>query len=95
MTDEPPNTVLLKLDEMRREQEALAAKVGTVATSLVSLMKRLDDIDGSLTVFNSRQHDLKNTTHLVANAADEHTHQLAEIKTRLERIEKKLDLTHA
>jgi hypothetical protein len=76
---------------MRREQEALAAKVGIVATS----MKRLDDIDGSLTVFNSRQHDLKNTTHLVANAADEHTHQLAEIKTRLERIEKKLDLTHA
>ena len=47
MTDEPPNTVLLKLDEMRRQQEALAAKVGIVATSLVSLMKRLDDIDGS------------------------------------------------
>lgn len=59
----------------------LTAKVGTIATATVSINKRLDD--------------LTNSNHLIAVAVDDHTHQLSDIKTRLDVIEKKLDHTHA
>jgi tetrahydromethanopterin S-methyltransferase subunit G len=96
MTDQPPrDLVLVKLEEIRLQQEALTHKVGTVATSLISMMKRLDDLDGSMNVFSRRQQEMTNTVQLVAVAVDDHTHQLTDIKTRLDRIEKKLDLTHA
>ena len=95
MAEEPPNIVLIKLDEIRREQEALAAKVGTIATSLVSMMKRLDDLDGRMNVFSIRQQEMTNTTQLIAVAVDDHTHRLDKIDSRLDRIEKQLDRTHA
>ena len=80
MAEEPPNIVLIKLDEIRREQEALAAKVGTIATSMVSMVKRLDDLDRKID-------DLSTSTRLIAVAVDDHSH-------RLDRIENKLGLMH-
>jgi len=74
--------------DIHAEQEALTHKVGTMATAMVSMTKRLDDLDAS--------------NRLIAVAVDDHTHQIAgmntrfdQIDTRLERIEKKLNLTHA
>ncbi|MBV8401728.1 MAG: hypothetical protein JOZ58_24645 [Acetobacteraceae bacterium] len=60
--------------DIRAEQEALSVKVGTIADSMVSMRKQMDDQTTS--------------TRLIAVAVDEHSH-------RLERIEKKLNLTHA
>jgi hypothetical protein len=81
--------------QARAEQEALTHKVGTVATSMLSMMKRLDDIDSRMVVFSQRQQEATNTIHLVAVAVDQHTHQLDTISARLERIEKHTGLTHA
>jgi hypothetical protein len=67
--------------DTRAEQEALNAKVGTIASAMVSINKQLDDLTTS--------------NRLVAVAVDEHTHRLDALGTRLERIEKKLDITHA
>jgi len=55
MTDQPPNIVMIKLDEIRREQEALTHKVGSIVTSLVPMMKGLDDFDACMNVFSARQ----------------------------------------
>ena len=44
---------------------------------------------------NKQLDDLTTSNRLVAVAVDEHTHRLDALGTRLERIEKKLDLTHA
>jgi hypothetical protein len=87
--------VLKRVEDVLAAQEALAAKVGTVATSMVSMMKRIDDLDNRMIVFSQRQQESTNTIHLVAVAVDEHTHQLGAIKTRLDGIEKKLGLAHA
>jgi tetrahydromethanopterin S-methyltransferase subunit G len=81
--------------QARAEQETLTARVGTVATSLVSMMKRLDDIDARMTVFSLRQQEQTNTIRLVAVAGDDHTHRLDKIDSRLERIEKHIGFTHA
>jgi chromosome segregation ATPase len=67
--------------DTRAEQDALSAKVGTIASAMVSINKQLDDLTTS--------------SRLIAVAVDEHTHRLDGVGTRLERIEKKLDLTHA
>jgi tetrahydromethanopterin S-methyltransferase subunit G len=67
--------------DIHAEQEALTQKVSTIATAMVSINKRLDDLDAS--------------NRLIAVAVDDHTHQFAMMNTRLERIEKKLNLTHA
>lgn len=74
--------------DIRAEQEALSAKVGTVASAMVSVNKRLDD--------------LTTATRLIAVSVDDHTHRLdrieehnKQIDTRLDGIEKKLDRTHA
>jgi hypothetical protein len=88
MTDEPPNIVLIKLDEIRREQEATNAKIGSIATGMVSMMKRLDDLDAGQMLVLRRIEELNNTVRIVAVAVDDHSH-------RLDRIEKTLDLTHA
>ena len=95
MAEEPTNIVLVKLDEIRREQEALTHKVGTIATSMVSILKRLDDLDDRMNSLSRRQQELTNTTQLIAVAVDDHTHRLTGIETRLDRIEKRLDLLHA
>ena len=41
-----------------------------------------------------RQQELTNTTQLIAVAVDDHTHRLTGIETRLDRIEKRLDLLY-
>lgn len=85
MADEQPeNLVLRKLQEMRAENgeqfrdmraenaaqfRELTQKVGALATTMVSVLKRLDDIDRSMQV--------------VAVAVDDHSHRLDEIEKRL------------
>jgi predicted RNA methylase len=88
MAEGPPNIVLIKLDDIRRGQEALAAKVGTIATSMVSMVKRLHDLDRKID-------DLGAGTRLIAVAVDHHSHRLDHVDSRLDRIENKLGLTHA
>lgn len=86
---EVSNELIYKLMlEIQAGQEALTHKVGAMAVSMVSLTKRLDDLDKKVA-------ELTTSTQLIAVAVDDHTHQLAAMNTRLERIEKKLDLTHA
>jgi hypothetical protein len=76
MAEESPNIVLLKLDKICRGRQTLTAKVGTVATSMVSMMKLLDEIDGRMSVFAQRQQEQTNTIRLVVIAVDGHTHWL-------------------
>jgi hypothetical protein len=88
MTDEPPNIVLIKLDEIRREQEATNAKIGSIATGMVSMLKRLDDLDAGQIQLLRRIDELNTTVRIVAVAVDDHSH-------RLDRMEKRPDPTHA
>jgi hypothetical protein len=95
MADVSNELIYTLMLDIQAGQEALTHKVGTVATALLSMSKRLDDLDGSMNVFSRRQQELTNTTQLIAVAVDDHTHRLDKIEVRLDRIEKKLDLTHA
>jgi hypothetical protein len=63
-----------ELKDVRAEQQVTSAKIGTMAASMVSMSKQIEDLTTS--------------TRLIAVAVDDHSH-------RLDRIEKKLDLTHA
>jgi hypothetical protein len=79
---EVTNQLIYKLMlDIQAGQEALTHKVGTIAASMVSMTKRLDDLDRKID-------DLTTSTRLIAVAVDEHSH-------RLDRIEKRLGLTHA
>jgi hypothetical protein len=55
--------------------------------------KRIDDLEQTMTHFHARQQESTNTIHLVAIAVDEHTHHPADMKTRLDMIDKKLNPT--
>lgn len=65
----------------------LTDSVGAVAGALVGVRRDIHSLQRDVS-------GLKETTAVLAVAVDDHTHQLAEIKTRLDRIEKKLDRTH-
>jgi uncharacterized Ntn-hydrolase superfamily protein len=68
---EVSNELIYKLMlEIQAGQEALSAKVGTIASSMVSITKRLDDLD--------------QTTRLIAVAVDDHTHRLRQIEKKLD-----------
>lgn len=67
----------------RAEQEALTHKVGAVATSMVSMMKRFDNIDHRMDYVALRLKELADTTQLIAVAVDDHTHRLNQIEQRL------------
>jgi hypothetical protein len=73
VTNELIYTLMLEIQgeqkAMRAEQDILTHKVGTVAAGMVSINKRLDDLDAS--------------TRLIAVAVDEHTHQLTRIEKHL------------
>ena len=56
--------------DIRAEQEALSAKVGTIADSMVSMRKQMDDQTTS--------------TRLIAVAVDEHSHRLERIEKKLD-----------
>jgi hypothetical protein len=74
---EVSNELIYKLMlEIQAGQEALTHKVGTIATSMVSVMKRLDDLD-------ARMQAMSKDMHLVTLAVDDHTHRLEQIEKRL------------
>jgi len=90
MTDnqQPRDLVLVKLGEIREEihavrtEQALASrKIGAMAEGMVSIRKRLDDLD-------ARMDTMSKDMHLVTLAVDEHT-------TRLDRIEARLIIPDA
>jgi len=92
---EPPNIVLLKLDEIRKEQALTNAKIGTLAEGMVSMRRQIDDLTKQVHEVNGRldridQHieGIRTDVHVVTLAVDEHTH-------RLDRIEKRLGLIDA
>jgi len=68
--------VLVKLDEIRREQEVMSRKIGTIGDGMVSIRKRLDGIDERLDAMTKDMH-------LVTLAVDEHAHRLERIETGL------------
>jgi len=99
MTDEQSNLVLVKLEEIHKEQARTNENVGALANSLVSMRREFERAHADI------QRDLASLKGRVAAlgvSVDDHTHRLDKIKahntqldTRLEQIEKKLDRTHA
>jgi tetrahydromethanopterin S-methyltransferase subunit G len=99
MATEPENLTLKQLALLRSEmqegfakitaEQVLAArKIGAMAEGMVSVTKRLDDLDHKVD-------DLTKSNRLVALAVDDHTHRLDKIDDRLDRIEKKIGLVKA
>jgi capsule polysaccharide export protein KpsE/RkpR len=58
-----------ELAAVRAEQETTSAKIGTLAASMVSMRKQIDD--------------LTTTTRLIAVAVDDHSHRLDRIEKTL------------
>jgi len=92
MTDEPTNLVLEQLRviraetqqgfaDLRADQALTNTKIGTLAENMVSMRKRIDDLDGHI-------QGLRTDVRMIAIAVDEHT-------SRLDRIEHKLSLHDA
>ena len=95
MVEEPPNIVLLKLEEIRKELARTNDNVGALANSIVSMRREFErahaDIQRDLA-------SLKSSVSALVVSVDDHTHRLDKIEahntqldTRLEQIEKKLD----
>jgi predicted nucleic acid-binding Zn-ribbon protein len=83
MTEEPPNIVLIKLDEIRREQGTTNAKIGAIAETLIGIKRDIQTLDTrveNVEINISRIHsDIKT----LAVAFDEHTRRLDHIEKRL------------
>jgi uncharacterized coiled-coil DUF342 family protein len=84
MADQPPrDLVLLKLEEIRKEQELMNRKIGTIADGMVSLRKQLDGVDQRLDNLDARMETMTKDMHLVTLAVDEHAHRRERIEERL------------
>jgi chromosome segregation ATPase len=90
MAEEPPNIVLVKLDEIRKEQALTNAKIGTLAEGMVSMRKRTDDLGKQIDDLRKDMHGLREDVNglradvrMIAIAVDEHTHRLDRIEARL------------
>ena len=81
MAEEPINLVLEQLRAIRAEQALTTNKIGALAEGMVSMRKRIDDLDDHI-------QGLRGDVRMIAMAVDEHT-------TRLDRIEHKLNLHDA
>jgi hypothetical protein len=83
MAEEPPNLVLAKLEEIRKEQARTSEHVGALANSLVSMRREFvrahDEIQRDLA-------SLKSSVSALVVSVDDHSR-------RLERIEARLGLT--
>jgi DNA repair ATPase RecN len=77
-----------ELAAVRADLTATKTNLAAVAGTLVTVQRDINAGQRELTGLNNRMGVLVVTT-------DDHAHQLADIKTRLEQIEKKLNLTHA
>ena len=78
-----------RLADMQVGQQATDAKIGTLAESMVSMRKRIDDIAQEIGGLRGDVRSLRGDVRMTAIAVDQHT-------TRLDRIEKpQNDLTHA
>jgi hypothetical protein len=76
MADEPRDLVLEQLRLIREEQALTSRKIGAIAEGVVSIRKRLDDLD-------ARMEAIRADMHMVTLAVDEHTIRLERIETRL------------
>jgi hypothetical protein len=88
MAEEPTNIVLIKLDEIRGEQEVMNAKMGAMADTLVGIKRDIQTLDARVDSLELSIHRLQADVGAIAVAVGEHTR-------RLEQIGKKLDRTHA
>jgi hypothetical protein len=88
MADEPTNLVLEQLRAIRAEQALTTEKIGTLAEGMVSMRKRIDDLDKRVEVLDSHIQGLRGDVRMIALAVDEHT-------ARLDRMEHKLSLHDA
>jgi hypothetical protein len=95
MSEEPPNLMPLKLEEIRKEQARTNDNVGALASSIVSMRREFErahaDIQRDLA-------SLRSSVSALVVSVDDHTRRLDKIEahntqldTRLEQIEKKLD----
>ena len=64
-----PATLYAELHTVREEQAVTSEKIGTLAASMVSMRKQIDDLTTS--------------TRLIAVAVDDHSHRLERIEKRL------------
>lgn len=76
MADEPRDLVLEQLRLIREEQALTSRKIGAIAEGVVSIRKRLDDLDARMEAMHADMH-------MVTLAVDEHTIRLERIETRL------------
>ena len=80
--------VLKRVDDVLAEQKAMRAE-------LVTLNEKVGGLTATVIGMKRELSSLTNTVAVLAVAVDDHTHRLDGIDARLERIEKKLNLTHA
>lgn len=83
MAEEPTNLVLVKLDEIRREQQALTHKVGAIAETLIGIKREIKMVGNRLENVEISVHRVGNDIGTLAVAIDEHTHRLNEIEKHL------------
>jgi predicted nucleic acid-binding Zn-ribbon protein len=80
MAEEPTNLVLVRLDEIRREQQATNVKIGAIAETLIGIKRDIQTLDvrvENVEINVSRIHsDIKT----LAVAFDEHTRRLDHIE---------------
>jgi predicted nucleic acid-binding Zn-ribbon protein len=92
MTEEPNNIVLQQLrlirDEIAVMKDEVTHKIGAMAETLVGVKRDISILRTTITSVEVSVHGARQDIATLSIAVDEHTH-------RLERIEKKLDLTHA
>jgi hypothetical protein len=86
---EVTNELIYKLMlEIQVGQEATTHKIGAIAETLVGLKRDIFTLDARMDSLEVSVHRIGKDIATITIAVDEHTR-------RLERIEKKLDLTHA
>lgn len=83
MAEEPTNIVLIKLDEIRREQEATNAKIGAIAETLIGIKRDIQTLDARVENLDLTAHRIQSDIKTLAVAFDEHTRRLDHIEQRL------------
>ena len=93
---EVSNELIYKLMlEIQAEQKAARAGQEAIQTELTAVREGQNVLASGMVSMRKQMDDLITGTRLIALSVDDHTHQLGDIKTRLDAIEKKLDRTHA
>jgi chromosome segregation ATPase len=91
MTEEPPNIVLVKLEEIRKDIARTNENVGVLASSMVALKREFQGMQRDVARLQRDIDGLKGSVGALVVAVDDHTHRLDGIEEHNKAIDVRLD----